>query len=303
MCQTFRWHADERLFVRDAQIWPKHDWCEETKEVDKVHKGAQSPSSVTHFVQESHEHHSHCCNDIIRVHLNLPIGSQHTLIVDITTDTVSTLKQRISAVMHAHSSDLVVYHGRTPMTADIHKPLSFYQLSNNSTLSVFYKLDNMRTYMNKNYFTKVVKMHGTKITSWNVYPTVSGISDCITRKTNTKIDPFQPFTLKALFGAFLPLLTQFLTGVEVSPDDEATVKANVKLLGEKNKIIKDINKKRKKANLPDIPECNASSECITKGEGKGAKSSFSNRNFSMLDFSGNAATVSVSPATGVNFWG
>jgi hypothetical protein len=95
------------------------------------------------------------------------------------------------------------------------------------------------------------------------------------------------FSNNQLFGAFLPLLTQFFTGVEVLPEDEATVKSNAKLLTEKNKAIKDMNKKRKKANLPDVPECTPSGECITKGEGKGAKSVFCNRNFGMLDFSNN----------------
>lgn len=71
---------------------------------------------------------------------------------------------------------------------------------------------------------------------------------------------------------------------EVRSDDEANFKSFMKNITEKNKKIKDLNKKRKKANLPELPELVPLNECIVKHEGKNM---IMNRSFIHLDLSYN----------------
>ena len=71
-------------------------------------------------------------------------------------------------------------------------------------------------------------------------------------------------------GEFLiSILGPVLLGNEPATlDDDATVKTITKYIGDRNKQIKDQNKKRKKAGLPDLPEYQLPAECIVKRDGK-----------------------------------
>ena len=65
-------------------------------------------------------------------------------------------------------------------------------------------------------------------------------------------------------GECLDTLVALLLGAEVSAEDNATFKNFAKLIGDKNKAIKDSNKKRKKAGLADLVELGVPAERIEK---------------------------------------
>jgi hypothetical protein len=67
-------------------------------------------------------------------------------------------------------------------------------------MHVFFLLNNVQSYVNKNYFTKVVKLRAARIThpQSHIYPTVSPTSDRIVRKSTTVVDPFNMHTLWAI---------------------------------------------------------------------------------------------------------
>lgn len=66
-------------------------------------------------------------------------------------------------------------------------------------------------------------------------------------------------------GSCLPILQGIFVGAEVTPDAEAKFRNLIKLIGDKNKGIKDANKLRKKKGLPDLVELIAPSERIEAG--------------------------------------
>lgn len=88
------------------------------------------------------------------------------------------------------------------------------------------------------------------------------------------------------------LLAQFIGGDSTAADD-AAIKANTKALGDKNKGIKDANKKRKKAGHVELAELSLPE--LTRKVGK--TSVFANQTFELLDIVGNP----VSPSTVVEF--
>ena len=65
-------------------------------------------------------------------------------------------------------------------------------------------------------------------------------------------------------GECLDAVVALLFGSEVSSEDDATFKNFAKLVGDKNKGIKDTNKKRKKGGLPDLAEIEAPAERVEK---------------------------------------
>lgn len=87
-----------------------------------------------------------------------------------------------------------------------------------------------------------------------------------------------------LTGRSLSSLTSLFNGSELSAEDEAAVKSAAKALGDKNKAIKEANKKRKKAGYPEVAECSPSSEVVTS---KDKKSYLTNRFFNLIDLSFN----------------
>ncbi len=132
--------------------------------------------------------------------------------------------------------------------------------------------------LNNNYKLKSFNLSDNLLSD----ETVSELFKAIKLKTNiTELS----FSKNHLSGTCLPLVSSLLTGVlDALPEDDAAVKANAKLLGDKNKVIKDNNKKRKKAGLMEIAECTASLDTITKKDGKNV---IQNRTFTTLDFSAN----------------
>jgi hypothetical protein len=102
-------------------------------------------------------------------------------------------------------------------------------------------------------------------------------------RCNTNIK-YVSFAQNRVTGDSLSALGDLLNGTEQSPEDDAAVKANAKLIAERNKGIKELNKKRKKANLPDIKEITPSLEVAVKRE----KTLYLvNRTLKRVDFSGN----------------
>lgn len=100
--------------------------------------------------------------------------------------------------------------------------------------------------------------------------------------TNIK---YVSFASNQTTGEHLSVLAQLLNGTEQSAEDDATIKANSKSVGDKNKAIKELNKKRKKAGQSDIREIPAVLDVAIKRE----KTMFLiNRILKRLDFSNNA---------------
>ncbi|RYH20593.1 hypothetical protein EON65_23010 [archaeon] len=83
------------------------------------------------------------------------------------------------------------------------------------------------------------------------------------------------------------LLSQCL-GSETNAADDATIKANAKALGDKNKAIKDNNKKRKKAGHVELPELPALPEVVSK---VGGKTVVVNQSLNMLDLGENPVAL------------
>lgn len=77
-------------------------------------------------------------------------------------------------------------------------------------------------------------------------------------------------TENSISGEFLiSILGPVLLGNEpATADDDAALKTITKYVGDRNKQIKELNKKRKKAGLSDLPEYQLPSECIVKRDGK-----------------------------------
>jgi hypothetical protein len=101
--------------------------------------------------------------------------------------------------------------------------------------------------------------------------------------TNIKLVSFANNDIR---GDCLAGLAELLNGTEQSGEDDATFKGNAKAIGEKNKLIKELNKKRKKAGLPDVKEITPSLEVAIKRE----KTLYLvNRTLKRVDLSGSAA--------------
>ena len=86
-------------------------------------------------------------------------------------------------------------------------------------------------------------------------------------------------TLKSIGDIYLGSLS--------TPNDDAAIKANTKLVADKNKAIKDNNKKRKKAGYADITEVAALPELVRTVDGK---QWLSNRVLEFIDLSENSVT-------------
>eukprot|EP01040_Poterioochromonas_malhamensis_P001350 gene1350-1431_t len=85
-------------------------------------------------------------------------------------------------------------------------------------------------------------------------------------------------------GVFNAVLTQYI-GALNTPNEDAAIKANTKSLNDRNKAVKDLNKKRKKANLLEFNEFPAFPEFTKAYEGK--TQYFANRMLEYLDLTGN----------------
>lgn len=88
-----------------------------------------------------------------------------------------------------------------------------------------------------------------------------------------------------LTGESLTVLGELFLGSEYSAEDDATFKANGKLIAERNKVIKAANGKRKKAGLVELKEITPSLECSVKKE---KTLLHANRALRLLDLSHNA---------------
>lgn len=93
------------------------------------------------------------------------------------------------------------------------------------------------------------------------------------------------FESNRVTGESLSLLGELFLGSEFNAEDDATTKANAKLVGERNKQIKEANKKRKKANQPELKEITPSLDCSVKKE---KTLLHANRSLRRVDFSNNA---------------
>lgn len=82
----------------------------------------------------------------------------------------------------------------------------------------------------------------------------------------------------------LGALINYVAGTPADPTDDATIKSLSKSVGDKNKAIKDTNKKRKKAGQAELDELPALPEFVRTVDG--AKL-FINESLKFIDFSGN----------------
>lgn len=87
-----------------------------------------------------------------------------------------------------------------------------------------------------------------------------------------------------LDGSCLSALSSLLIGTDVSAEDEAKLKLIGKQVADKNKAIKELNKKRKKSGAPDVIEVVPSHDCCVKRDGKVVAI---NRSLAALDLSRN----------------
>jgi hypothetical protein len=69
-----------------------------------------------------------------------------------------------------------------------------------------------------------------------------------------------------------------------SVDDESAMKSSIKMITDRNKVIKESNKKRKKAGLSEIVELASSPESLQKVDGKLV---IVNKSLQYVDFSWN----------------
>lgn len=93
------------------------------------------------------------------------------------------------------------------------------------------------------------------------------------------------FEANLITGESLSVLGELFLGSEFNAEDDATSKANGKLIAEKNKAIKATNAKRKKAGLVELKEVTPSLECSAKKE---KTLIHANRTLKLLDLSHNA---------------
>jgi len=99
--------------------------------------------------------------------------------------------------------------------------------------------------------------------------------------TNVKTVSFES---NRITGESLSVLGELFLGSDFTAEDDATVKANTKLVGDRNKQIKEVNKKRKKANLAELKELTPSLDCSVKKE---KTLVHANRSLQRLDLSNN----------------
>lgn len=88
-------------------------------------------------------------------------------------------------------------------------------------------------------------------------------------------------------GSLVALFSQCL-GSETTPADDAALKANTKILGDRNKAIKDTNKKRKKAGHVELSELPALPEVVRK---VGGKNVVVNQSLELLDLGENPVAI------------
>jgi hypothetical protein len=113
-------------------------------------------------------------NSVVQVSVRAPFMDPILISVDQTVATVGYLKYEIERLIKMRAAHQVMYcKGRLLRDATI---LSTCVLAERCCIHVFYSLDNVQNYVAKNYFTKVVKLRAARITSENIYPTVSRIS-------------------------------------------------------------------------------------------------------------------------------
>jgi len=134
-----------------------------------------------------------------------------------------------------------------------------------------------------------LSLKGNRLTDDFVAPLISALAEnfkltCLNLSTNDLTDSavdqlvrsirfstnLKRLSLSAnlLNGSCLPTLSSILIGTEVSPEDEAKLKLIGKLVADKNKAIKDLNKKRKKSGAPEVAEVSLSQDCCVKRDGK-----------------------------------
>lgn len=99
--------------------------------------------------------------------------------------------------------------------------------------------------------------------------------------TNIKTVSFES---NRIAGEALSVLGELFLGSDFTAEDDATIKGNSKLVGERNKQIKEVNKKRKKANIPELKEITPSLDCSVKKE---KTLVHANRSLQRLDLSNN----------------
>jgi hypothetical protein len=100
--------------------------------------------------------------------------------------------------------------------------------------------------------------------------------------TNIKLVSFANNDIR---GDCLAGLAELVNGTEQNGEDDATFKGNAKAIGEKNKAIKELNKKRKKAGQADVKEITPSLDVAIKRE----KTLYLvNRTLKRVDLSGSA---------------
>ena len=67
-------------------------------------------------------------------------------------------------------------------------------------------------------------------------------------------------------ASIVPGLEGLICGIVVTPEIETELKAIGKIVGDRNKAIRDLNKKRKKEELPELPELTPPGNRVVKGE-------------------------------------
>ena len=117
---------------------------------------------------------------------------------------------------------------------------------------------------------------------------------CAALMTNVKLNPnYKAFNLSGNAivgtGTLFAIVNQYI-GSLPSGTEDAVIKANTKLINDKNKGIKDVNKKRKKAGLPEFNEFPALPEFTKPVDGKPW---FTNRSVEYVDLSDCGFTTEI----------
>lgn len=101
-------------------------------------------------------------------------------------------------------------------------------------------------------------------------------------------------------SSILKIVVEYQVGAPVSQSDDGTIKALTKSLGDKNKAVKELNKKRKKGGLPDVEEISSIPEFIKTIDGQKLFVNNALRMFDLseINFNGSALQESITSVLG-----
>lgn len=131
--------------------------------------------------------------------------------------------------------------------------------------------------LSTNFSIKLINLNDNKISDASTNILINAL------RTNCGLEGIS-LTKNAISGSFLINLFNVITGDIASADDVVTMKSIIKKSIDKLKKIKDMNRKRKKANMIDLPEWEAIDHISKAADGSNA---IVNKQVKMVDISSN----------------